>query len=330
MDNLARKDDPSPGAVVLAFPPRRAAPDSVSRERPPATASPPRALFAAAVTMSLALHGAVLAAFIARQAYDLERAAGSAAALAVAGAAELMEVEIVAEPATRSAAVPTNATEPDAEPAAAEPERSKAETVPPPRPATPHAPAAAGEPKRADAIGEPVPVPTASAASERPQPEQPDPRAQDTRAGDLKRADRTEAEPGTRETPPVAPSAAASPASAAASRTAGRIGALGDVAVGGAALVSSYQAQVLAHLQRFRTYPPEARSRGITGVAAVRFALGADGRLLSASLARSSGQSLLDEAAVAMVRRASPFPPFPAGLNRTRLEFAAPLRFDLR
>ena len=94
--------------------------------------------------------------------------------------------------------------------------------------------------------------------------------------------------------------------------------------------MSSYQAQVLAHLQRFRAYPPEARSRGITGVAMVRFTLGRDGRVFSVSLARGSGANVLDEAVLAMVQRASPFPPFPAGLNRTRMDFAAPVRFDLR
>ena len=94
--------------------------------------------------------------------------------------------------------------------------------------------------------------------------------------------------------------------------------------------MSSYQAQVLAHLQRFRTYPEAARSRGITGVATVRFALGRNGQVLSVSLVRGSGASILDEAALAMVRRASPFPPFPAGLSRARMDFAAPMRFDLR
>jgi protein TonB len=87
---------------------------------------------------------------------------------------------------------------------------------------------------------------------------------------------------------------------------------------------------VLAHLSRHRVYPLEASSRGITGVATVRFALASDGRVLSSALARTSGAGVLDEAAVAMVRRASPFPPIPPGLGRARMDFAAPIRFDLR
>ena len=125
-------------------------------------------------------------------------------------------------------------------------------------------------------------------------------------------------------------SAAASPARAAASNSAGRAGAGGQAETGGSAATSSYQAQVLAHLSRYKVYPPEAQSRGITGVSTVRFALAPDGRVLTSSLARGSGASVLDEAAVAMVRRASPFPPFPPGLGRARMDFAAPIRFDLR
>jgi TonB family protein len=125
-------------------------------------------------------------------------------------------------------------------------------------------------------------------------------------------------------------SAAASPARAAASGSAGRAGASGETEFGGRATASSYQAQVLAHLSRYRIYPPEAQSRGITGVSTVRFALAPDGQVLASSLARGSGAAMLDEAAVAMVRRASPFPPFPPGLGRARMDFAAPIRFDLR
>jgi protein TonB len=62
----------------------------------------------------------------------------------------------------------------------------------------------------------------------------------------------------------------------------------------------------------------------------VRFALASNGSVISSGLARSSGESILDSAAIDMVRRASPFPPFPPGLGRARLDFAAPIRFDLR
>jgi protein TonB len=48
------------------------------------------------------------------------------------------------------------------------------------------------------------------------------------------------------------------------------------------------------------------------------------------SLAGGSGHSILDQAAIAMVRRAAPFPPFPSEIATSRLEMGAPIRFDLR
>jgi protein TonB len=96
----------------------------------------------------------------------------------------------------------------------------------------------------------------------------------------------------------------------------------------GRASVSSYRAKAYAHLSRFRSYPAEARRQGIRGTATVSFTLDANGRVLRASLARSSGSALLDKEAVAMVRRASPFPPIPAGIGATTT-IRAPVNFAI-
>ena len=326
---LARRDEATLRGNVLAFPtPRNApAPPTVPRERPPRPVPAPNGPFRVALVLSVVLHAAFLTGLEARHKADLARAAGSAVTQIVEGSADVIEVEIVVEASLPSAPAPTNATQPDAktataEPAAAEPE-PKTLTAPPQTVAEDRAVKLSTVAPSPEAIPEP-----AASAAEAPMVEPPDPRAQETPKE--KRTARTEAERTPTRSAPSAPSAAASPARRAASRTPGPGGSLGEIDTGGAALVSSYQALVLAHLQRFRTYPPEARDRGITGMPAVRFALAPDGRVLSASLARGSGADILDEAALAMVRRASPFPPFPAGLKRLRLEFAAPVRFDLR
>jgi protein TonB len=97
----------------------------------------------------------------------------------------------------------------------------------------------------------------------------------------------------------------------------------------GRANASAYQAKLAAHLRRFRTFPAEAREKGISGTAIVRFTVASSGAVTAASLAKSSGAGILDQAAVAMVRRASPFPPMPAGLGSS-LTVNVPVRFDLR
>jgi protein TonB len=97
----------------------------------------------------------------------------------------------------------------------------------------------------------------------------------------------------------------------------------------GRADTSAYQAKLAAHLRRFRTFPPEARDKGITGTAIVRFTVTGSGAVSAASLAKSSGAGVLDQAAVAMVRRASPFPPIPSGMGAS-LTVNVPVRFDMR
>jgi protein TonB len=321
-----------PDAVVVAFPMRRdaGALSAVPPERP-AMPAIERSSFRLAIVLSLALHAAALAALQSRTGNDLERALGNATMPAAEGTVVVIPVEVVADSALPSAAAPTNTTTPEAQtpnPAAvAEPEKS----APEPRPIAEPAPSAAPTPPLAAEVPAEERVaslPDAKApdwrmVEEKPEPkpvEMPKPVEEKTAPKEVRRP----------EARPAAPSAAAAPARPAASATPGRAGNRGNIETGGAALVSSYQAQVLAHLQRFRSYPEAARSRGITGVAAVRFALGRNGQVLSLSLARGSGASVLDEAALAMVRRASPFPPFPAELSRTRMDLAAPVRFDLR
>jgi protein TonB len=90
---------------------------------------------------------------------------------------------------------------------------------------------------------------------------------------------------------------------------------------------AKWQSRLMAHLERRKRYPSGARSRGEQGTAYVRFSIDDAGNVLSASLARSSGFSELDSEVVEMVRRASPVPAPPPGVNKT---ITAPVRFTVR
>lgn len=98
---------------------------------------------------------------------------------------------------------------------------------------------------------------------------------------------------------------------------------------GGAAAVANYRSQVLAHLARFKVYPEQARDRGVTGRAAVAFTLSRGGQVMSASLSASSGAAILDQATIAMVRRAAPFPAMPEG-GPSSMSFNAGVNYNLR
>jgi protein TonB len=333
-------------AVVLPFPARVAeaapadaegaslAPTPVVAERPTLLRPKVREWLRVTLIVSLVIHALVYLAFQLRFHDDLERAAGAAAALSSQGTITI-PVEIVVEAMLPSAPAPTNATAqdakpdeidelmptlPDPAPVVMPKELTKIELPAPPEPA----PLALPAPEQAEKLA----LPEEQIAPPRPVEAAPVPRA--PAAVKVEQAPVLEKREQTKKAARSAPSAAASPSRAAASDSNGISGAGGAADAGGNSAISSYQAQVLAHLTRHRVYPPEARERGITGVARVQFALGRDGRVLAASLVGGSGERVLDSAALDMVRRASPFPPFPAGATQARMDFAAPIRFDLR
>jgi protein TonB len=304
-------------------------PTPAAGERPTLFTPRVREWLRVTLIISFAIHAIVYLAFQLRFHDDLERAAGAAAALSSQGTIAI-PIDVVAEAMLPSAPSPTDATSEDANPVEID------ELMP-----TPPDPAPVVMPKELTKIELPAPLalpapeqaekltlPEGQTAPSRPVEAAPVPRA--PAAVKVEQAPVPEKREQTKKTARSAPSAAASPSRAAASNSNGTSGAGGAADTGGSAAISSYQAQVLAHLTRHRVYPPEARERGITGIARVQFALGRDGRVLSASLIGGSGERALDSAALDMVRRASPFPPFPAGVAQARMDFAAPIRFDLR
>ncbi|EXL01665.1 energy transducer TonB [Brucella anthropi] len=126
-----------------------------------------------------------------------------------------------------------------------------------------------------------------------------------------------------------APSSKASTEAAAQVRQSNRNAANQRTAGMGFGSVSpaKWQSRLMAHLERRKRYPSGARSRGEQGTAYVRFRIDDAGNVLSASLARSSGFPELDNEVVEMVRRASPVPAPPPGVNKT---ITAPVRFTVR
>ncbi|WP_163566420.1 energy transducer TonB, partial [Klebsiella pneumoniae] len=78
-------------------------------------------------------------------------------------------------------------------------------------------------------------------------------------------------------------------------------------------------------LHRAKVYPQAERDRGQQGHAAVRFAITRAGGATGVALVRSSGNAALDQAAIAMVHRAAPFPPLPAEFGPSVMTLTAPV-----
>jgi protein TonB len=95
-----------------------------------------------------------------------------------------------------------------------------------------------------------------------------------------------------------------------------------SVGIGRSDASTNYPGTVRAHLSRYQ------QSLGSNqGTAVVSFTLGGSGAVGGVRLARASGVAAIDQEVQAMVRRASPFPPPPAGAMRS---FTIPINFTVR
>lgn len=87
---------------------------------------------------------------------------------------------------------------------------------------------------------------------------------------------------------------------------------------------ATWRSMVMALLNRHKRMPPG----GGRGMATVAFTIDRSGRVVSARLARSSGNAALDQEAVELARRVSPIPAPPANVgNGNSILLAVPVRF---
>lgn len=207
------------------------------------------------------------------------------------------------------------------------------EPTEPSLPATAQAPAvepepAAGQPvETAEAI-EPLPDPIENAPVPTPRPEYtpPPPREvvrQEPRP-EPRQAQSTSGARGNAEANQQRGSSAGQAAQGSSqdgARQAARANAAGNAAV------SNYPGQVVTRLRRALRYPSEARRDRLSGEVHVSFTVSANGGVGGISVVRSSGSPVLDQAAIATVQRAAPFPAIPDAAGRASWPFTVPLAF---
>jgi|GEM_PF-3179596 len=91
--------------------------------------------------------------------------------------------------------------------------------------------------------------------------------------------------------------------------------------IAGKAVMSNYRGRVQSHLARYKRKVGSSRGRVV-----VSFSLARSGGVRGVRVVRSSGSGVLDRAAVAMVKRASPFPHIPAG-GPSSMRFSVPISY---
>lgn len=93
--------------------------------------------------------------------------------------------------------------------------------------------------------------------------------------------------------------------------------------------VATWKTQIVALLERNKRYPESAQARREQGVVQVLFSLDRNGRVIVSRVLRSSGSSLLDEEALALLLRAEPFSAPPPEAPGERVNLTVPIRFNL-
>ena len=90
----------------------------------------------------------------------------------------------------------------------------------------------------------------------------------------------------------------------------------------------NWTSQLVAALERQKRYPSEAR--GDQGTAQLAFKVDRRGNVHNARITRSSGSSVLDHEALALVQRAQPLPPPPPEVPGAQIPIVVPIRYSAR
>ncbi|CCE10978.1 Energy transducer [Bradyrhizobium sp. STM 3843] len=175
------------------------------------------------------------------------------------------------------------------------------------------------EPPRADdAIVAPPPSPPPKPVEAKPETHKPVPAHEQVR----RKEDEAREKTAHRVAPPKPAAAASRPMRMASAPNPGA------ESEGARAGQASWNREVEARLARAAAYP--ADGGGASGTAMVSVAIDRNGRLRSHRLARSSGAQALDRAAMSIVERAQPYPPFPPAMTQSQVTLNVPLHLRPR
>jgi protein TonB len=104
----------------------------------------------------------------------------------------------------------------------------------------------------------------------------------------------------------------------------------GGTGKGTADALAAYKAQVRRKLLRNLKYPPSAKNNKIEGVVTMSFVINRQGEVISSVIADSSDFPILDDEAVALIRRVNPLPAFPKEIDLNVLKLTVPIQFIIR
>ncbi len=90
-----------------------------------------------------------------------------------------------------------------------------------------------------------------------------------------------------------------------------------------------YLLQVRRKIEQLWSYPPQAIAAQEEGNAVIRFTIDANGSLSGYDVMTTSGSTVLDQGALAVVKAAAPYAPLPAEFNLSRLHITATFSYRM-
>ena len=93
---------------------------------------------------------------------------------------------------------------------------------------------------------------------------------------------------------------------------------------------ADYVEQALARIESKKLYPRLARDAHIEGTVVLSITITKKGYLDKVKIVNKSGSAMLDEAAIAAVKKAAPFGKFPQNINKDSITIETPIVFHLK
>lgn len=91
-----------------------------------------------------------------------------------------------------------------------------------------------------------------------------------------------------------------------------------------------WQRRIVAHLAKFKRYPPSARASRREGTVVMSFSIDRSGNVTRKGVTKGSGSGILDEAALEILRKASPLPPPPSSIDNDEFNLNLPVEYNIK
>ena len=95
------------------------------------------------------------------------------------------------------------------------------------------------------------------------------------------------------------------------------------------AATNDYSSLLAAAIAKYKQYPKIAQMRGWQGLIIIELQLNPQGGVIYSQIKKSSGYDVLDQEALEMIKRASPFPQPPEALRSKNFTVLVPISFKL-